>query len=35
MKTFGASTLLKKLQRKLGFESERVVATAKELLGRA
>ena len=35
MKTFGASAPLKKLQRKLGFEPDRVVATAKELLGRA
>jgi transketolase len=34
MKTFGASAPLKELQRKFGFEPERVVATAKELLGR-
>ena len=35
MKTFGASAPLKELQRKFGFEPGRVVATAKELLGRA
>jgi transketolase len=34
MKTFGASAPLKELQRKFGFEPERVVATAKEVLGR-
>jgi transketolase len=34
MKTFGASAPLKELQRKYGFEPERIVATAKELLGR-
>jgi transketolase len=34
MKTFGASAPLKELQRKFGFEPERVVATAMELLGR-
>ena len=34
MKTFGASAPLKELQRKFGFEPERVVTTAKELLGR-
>jgi transketolase len=34
MKTFGASTPLKELQRKFGFEPELVVAAAKELLGR-
>ncbi len=34
MKTFGASAPLKELQRKFGFEPERVVAVAKELLGR-
>ena len=33
MKTFGASAPLKELQRKFGFEPERVVATAMELLG--
>ncbi|MGO8915666.1 MAG: transketolase [Stellaceae bacterium] len=33
MKTFGASAPLKELQRKFGFEPERIVATAKELLG--
>jgi transketolase len=35
MKTFGASAPLKELQRKFGFEPERVIAAAKELLGRA
>jgi transketolase len=35
MKTFGASAPLKELQRKFGFEPDRVVAAAKELLGRA
>jgi transketolase len=34
MKTFGASAPLKELQRHFGFEPERVVGTAKELLGR-
>jgi hypothetical protein len=34
MKTFGASTPLKELQRKYGFEPERVTEVAKELLGR-
>ena len=34
MKTFGASAPLKELQRKFRFEPARVVATAKELLGR-
>ena len=34
MKTFGASAPLKELQKKFGFEPARVVATAKELLGR-
>jgi transketolase len=34
MKTFGASAPLKELQRRFGFEPERVVATAMELLGR-
>ncbi len=33
MKTFGASAPLKELQRHFGFEPERVVAAAKELLG--
>ena len=32
MKTFGASAPLKELQRKFGFEPDRVVADAKELL---
>ena len=32
MKTFGASAPLKELQRKFGFEPDRVVAVAKELL---
>src|SRR5580700_3800104 len=35
MKTFGASAPLKELQRKFGFEPERVVSVAMELLGRA
>jgi transketolase len=34
MHTFGASAPLKELQRKFGFEPERVAAAAKELLGR-
>ena len=34
MTTFGASAPLKELQRKFGFEPERVVAVAKEVLGR-
>jgi transketolase len=34
MKTFGASAPLKELQRKFGFEPEKVVAMAMELLGR-
>jgi transketolase len=34
MKTFGASAPLKELQRKFGFEPERVTEIAKELLGR-
>lgn len=34
-KTFGASAPLKELQRKFGFAPERVVAAAKEMLGRA
>jgi transketolase len=34
MKTFGASAPLKELQRKFGFEPDRVVAEAKALLGR-
>ena len=34
MKTFGASAPLKELQRKFGFEPEKVVAAARELLGR-
>jgi transketolase len=34
MKTFGASAPLKELQRKFGFEPDRVVAVAKGLLGR-
>jgi transketolase len=34
MKTFGASAPLKELQKHFGFEPERVVAVAKELLGR-
>jgi transketolase len=34
MKTFGASAPLKELQRKFGFEPDRVAAAAKEQLGR-
>jgi len=34
MRTFGASAPLKELQKKFGFEPNRVVATAKELLRR-
>ena len=34
MTTFGASAPLKELQRYFGFEPERVVAAAEELLGR-
>jgi transketolase len=34
MHTFGASAPLKELQRKFGFEPERVVAIAKQMLGR-
>jgi transketolase len=34
MHTFGASAPLKELQRKFGFEPERIVEVAKELLGR-
>ncbi|MGZ5907503.1 MAG: transketolase [Reyranella sp.] len=34
MKTFGASAPLKELQRKFGFEPEKVVAMALEMLGR-
>lgn len=34
MKTFGASAPLKELQRKFGFEPDRVIAAAQELLGR-
>jgi transketolase len=34
MKTFGASAPLKELQRKFGFEPERIVAAAKAMLGR-
>jgi transketolase len=34
MKTFGASAPLKELQRKFGFEPERIVGAAKELLRR-
>jgi transketolase len=35
MKTFGASAPLKELQKKFGFEPERVTETVKELLGKA
>jgi transketolase len=34
MKTFGASAPLRELQKKFGFEPDRVAAVAKELLGR-
>jgi transketolase len=34
MKTFGGSAPLKELQKKFGFQPERVVAAAKEMLGR-
>jgi len=34
MKTFGASAPLKELQKKFGFEPARVVAAAKQQLGR-
>jgi hypothetical protein len=33
MKTFGASALLKELQKRFGFCPDRIVATAKKLLG--
>jgi transketolase len=35
MKSFGASAPLKELQQHFGFEPERIVAVAKEMLGRA
>jgi transketolase len=35
MKTFGASAPLKALQEKFGFQPERIVATARELVGRS
>ena len=35
MQTFGASAPLKELQKRFGFEPGRVVATAKELLGKS
>ena len=34
MKTFGASAPLKELQRKFGFQAERIVELATEMLGR-
>ena len=34
MKTFGAAAPLQELQRKFGFEPDRVVAAAREQLGR-
>jgi transketolase len=34
MRTFGASAPLKALQQKFGFEPDRVVASARELLGK-
>lgn len=33
METFGASAPLKELQRKFGFEPERIVDLAREMLG--
>ena len=35
MKTFGSSAPLKELQKKFGFEPERVVDVVKEMLGKA
>jgi transketolase len=35
MKTFGASAPLKELQKRFGFEPDRVVTVARELLGRS
>jgi len=35
MKTFGASAPLKELQKRFGFEPDRVITVAKELLGRS
>jgi len=35
MKTFGASAPLKELQKKFGFQPDRVVTVAKTLLGKA
>ncbi|HTZ46574.1 MAG TPA: transketolase [Verrucomicrobiae bacterium] len=35
MKTFGASAPLKELQKKFGYEPDHLVATAKQLLGKA
>jgi transketolase len=35
MRTVAASAPLKELQRKFGFEPEQVIATVKQLLGRA
>jgi transketolase len=34
MRTFGASAPLKELQKKFGFEPDRVVSVAKEAMGR-
>jgi transketolase len=34
MHTFGASAPVKELQRRFGFEPDRLVALARELLGR-
>jgi len=34
MTTFGASAPLKELQKKFGFEPDRVVTAAKQLLGK-
>jgi len=35
MKTFGGSAPLKELQKKFGFQPERIVTAAREMLGRA
>ena len=34
MKTFGASAPLKELQKKFGFDPEKLVAAARKLLGK-
>jgi transketolase len=35
MKTFGASAPLKELQKRFGYEPDQLVASAKQMLGRA